>query len=152
MWSAYIYLFLKSSIQSISSRTLDHRCRWWILSTTPRVFSDFHSIIHHSRLWQHTGTKGRWSIIQEFFAYAIIRRNHFPFVPVCCHELAMAPRVGRSFGNRTKLRFIIQGYLSFFFFLCVCVCVCVCVQTIGFDALVPGSETESKCFHCHRFV
>ena len=25
--------------------------------------------------WQHTGTKGRWSVTQEFLAYAIIRRN-----------------------------------------------------------------------------
>ena len=32
-----------------------------------------------AKTWQHTGTERRWSVTQEFLAYAIIRRNSFLF-------------------------------------------------------------------------
>ena len=64
--------------------------------------------------WQHTVTEGRWSVTQEFLAYAIIRARNsrvtddLPFVPVCCHDLAL--QVERSLGNRTKLRFACSSH------------------------------------------
>ena len=57
----------------------------------------------------------------EFPSYDIDRiseklgvTDHLPSVPVCCHELYLAPQVERSFGNRTKLRCMMNTLDNFF--------------------------------------
>ena len=99
------------------------------------------SVHTHIGVWHHTGTEGRWSVTQEFLAYAIIRRNGIlawcVYVRVCaCTRIFVCVHVC----------VFVCVCVWVFVFVCVCLCVCMCV----FVCVHTISKTIENSFLCYR--